>query len=797
VRAVSWGDIWACVRPRTRLFALPLRRLCQGRVQHVCAKLRGALAERGWLKERLLAIAWFFALFLVSGFCSLVYQVVWLRLAMAQFGVTTPLVSIVVSVFMGGIALGSWAAGRLSRRGSLGASTSLRLYGGLEALIGLGGVTVPAALALGRRAVGSLSGQATWGSLGHYTLAGLWITLVLIVFCASMGATVPLAMHAIRRLAPGRSARSFSFLYVANVVGAVLGTLLSAFILIEVLGFRGTLLVAASLNALLALTAVVLAMRLRSEAGTRASDEALSVAETCADAKGTGMMLFATGLASMGMEVVWVRQFVPYLGTVVYSFALILGAYLAATLVGSSLYRWRSRRSAPTAAGTGWATAWLVLACSSLLPILFSDPRIGLPQSLPAGVLRLVLGIGFFCALLGALTPRLVDLASQGNAQRAGNAYAINVLGCILGPLLAGFVLLPRLSERWSLCVLSLPLFAIALGVVQRSQRPARARRAALAISALAVATLLLLWPRDFETRFKRREVQRDYSATVLAVGAGQNRQLLVNGVGMTKLVPITKMMAHLPLAFLDRPPRQVLVICFGMGTSFRSARSWGVRTTAVELIPSVPQLFHYFHNDAAEILRSPESVVVIDDGRRFLERSGERYDVITIDPPPPVEAAGSSLLYSSEFYALVRQRLQPWGILHQWLPAGDQATVSSFTRALTSSFPHVRVFSSVSGWGVHFLASGQPIAKLTAGEAAARLPLAAQHDLLEWGPHASAEAQFASVVNAEISPARLIDFAPNVPMLRDDRPVNEYFLVRHWLRPTKMFYYFGRDPTP
>jgi len=744
-----------------------------------------------------LAIAWFFALFLVSGFCSLVYQVVWLRLAMAQFGVTTPLVSIVLSVFMGGIALGSWAAGRLTRRGSLSARTSLRLYGGLEALIGLGGVTVPAALALGRRAVGSLSGQDSWGSLGHYELAGLWIALVLIVFCTSMGATVPLAMHAIRRLAPDQSARSFSFLYVANVVGAVLGTLLSAFILIEVLGFRGTLLVAASLNALLAVTAVLLAMRLRPEALTTTSDEPRPIGETSSDVKGTGAMLFATGLASMGMEVVWVRQFVPYLGTVVYSFALILGVYLVATLIGSSLYRWRSRRRAPREAGTGWATAWLVLACAALLPILLGDPRIGLGQSLPAGVLRLVLGIGLFCALLGALTPRLVDLASQGNAQRAGNAYAINVLGCILGPLFAGFVLLPRLSERWSLCVLSLPIFAIGLGVVQRSQRPGRARSAALAVGALATAALLLWWPRDFETRFRNREVRRDYSATVMAVGAGKNRQLLVNGVGMTKLVPITKMMAHLPLAFLDRPPRQVLVICFGMGTSFRSARSWGVRTTAVELIPSVPQLFHYFHADASAVLSSPDAVVVIDDGRRFLERSNERYDVITVDPPPPVEAAGSSLLYSTEFYALVRERLQPWGILQQWLPAGDQPTVSSFTRALTSSFPHVRVFSSVSGWGAHFLASGQPIAKLTAAEAATRLPPAARDDLLEWGPHASAEAQFAAVTDAEIPPARLVDIAPGAPVLHDDRPINEYFLVRRWLRPTRLSYYFRRDLTP
>jgi spermidine synthase len=744
-----------------------------------------------------LAIAWFFVLFLVSGFCSLVYQVVWLRLAMAQFGVTTPLVSIVVSVFMGGIALGSWAAGRLSRRDRLSAPASLRLYGGLEALIGLGGIVVPGALALGRRAVGDFSSQASWGSLGHYGAAGLWIALVLMVFCTSMGATVPLAMHAIRQVAPSQSARSFSLLYVANVVGAVLGTTLSAFVLIEVLGFRGTLRVAASLNALLALAAVLLAMRLRRAPVAASCAAEAPIAPTSPGAEGARTMLFATGLASMGMEVVWVRQFVPYLGTVVYSFALILGVYLMATLVGSSLYRWHSRRRAPAETGAGWATAWLTLACSALLPILLSDPRIGLSPSLFGGCVRLVLGIGLFCALLGALTPRLVDLSSQGNAGRAGTAYAINVLGCILGPLLAGFVLLPRLSERWSLAVLSLPILAIGLAVAWRSQRSSPAQRTALVAGALTLAVLLVAWPRDFETRFRDRETRRDYSATVLAVKRPKGKQLLVNGVGMTGQLPLTKMMAHVPLAFLDRPPRKVLVICFGMGTTFRSARSWGVHTTAVELIPSVPQLFHYFHRDAAEILRSPDAVVVIDDGRRFLERSNERYDVITIDPPPPVEAAGSSLLYSTEFYALVRERLQPWGILQQWLLSGDPATVSSFSRALTSSFPHVRAFSSVLGCGVHYLASAQPIEKPSAAQAVARLPLAARTDLLEWGPHATAEEQFAAVLNDEILPEQLIALAPAAPVLRDDRPINEYYLLRRWLRPAKRCFDMRRLARP
>jgi spermidine synthase len=256
-------------------------------------------------------------------------------------------------------------------------------------------------------------------------------------------------------------------------------------------------------------------------------------------------------------------------------------------------------------------------------------------------------------------------------------------------------------------------------------------------------------------------------------------KQLLVNGAGMSALTPVTKMMSHLPLAFRDAPPSNALVICFGMGTSFRSLLSWGIDSTAVELIPSVPALFSFFHADAGRILASPRAHVVVDDGRRFLERTDERFDVITIDPPPPVEAAGSSLLYSQEFYALARKRLKPGGIVQQWLPGGDAVVIGSFTRAIASSFPHLRAFRSVEGWGFHFLASESPLPARTATELSARLSAEAARDLVEWGPFPDPAAQFDAVLRREVAVASLLAAAPQVGPLTDDRPYNEYY----WLR--------------
>src|SRR5204862_2511986 len=128
-------------------------------------------------------------------------------------------------------------------------------------------------------------------------------------------------------------------------------------------------------------------------------------------------------------------------------------------------------------------------------------------------------------------------------------------------------------------------------------------------------------------------------------------KALFINGSGMTALVPVTKFMAHLPLALHSGKPESALIICFGMGTSYRSALSWNIDTTAVELVPSVRNAFGFYHADAPAVLQNPKGRILIDDGRRYLMRTRDKFDVNIIDPPPPIEAAGSSLLYSKEFY--------------------------------------------------------------------------------------------------------------------------------------------------
>jgi len=709
--------------------------------------------------------------------------VVWLRLAMAQFGVTTALVSIVLSVFMAGLALGSWGAGRLARglRASP-AATLVRLYAAAELLIASSATVVPAVLAWGRATLAS-DAAGTWGSRGYHLASAGWVTLAMLPFCIGMGATFPLAMEALRRFSPSGSARSFSYLYVANLAGATAGTLVSAFVLVELLGFRGTLALTAALNAFLA--AAALGLSLVPAPPTAPAGEAPRdvVPSPRVDGLVGGRILwalFVTGFASMAMEVVWVRQLTPYLGNVVYTFATILALYLLATFSGSRLYRSRARRVDAVALP---AAAWAAIAVASLLPLAASDPRLGSGTSPVEGLLRAAVGIVPFCAALGFATPLLVDRWSAGEPDRAGLGYAVNVVGCLLGPLAAGFALLPLAGERLSLVMLAVPLLALGAvaGPAVRSDPAERGRRQpALVLGGAAAAGLLLFaLSRGFETRFPGAVVRRDSTATVTAWGQGMHKRLMVNGIGMTYLTPITKMMAHLPLALQEAPPRRALVICLGMGTSFRSTLSWGIEASAVELVPSVAAFFGYFHDDGPLLLASPRAHVIVDDGRRFLERTRDTYDVVVVDPPPPVSAAGSSLLYSREFYEAVKGRLGPRGIVQQWIPGGDPEVMAAFARAFRDTFPHVRAFFSVEGWGLHMLGSAAPIVSASPAVLAGRLPPDASRDIVEWGPAATAADQFALVLKREIPLDAVVARAPRVPALRDDRPINEYYLLR------------------
>jgi spermidine synthase len=723
-----------------------------------------------------------FILFLLSGFSGLVYQVVWVRMAFASFGIIIPILSVVVSVFMLGLSVGSWVGGRsievLVRKTGCSA---LWFYAGTELLIGIGAFAVPELFAFGEKMLLS-AGEAD--STRYLFLSALALTLSILPWCVLMGATFPF-MIAFVREQDKQNAESFSFLYLANVLGAMSGTLLSAIVLVEVFGLRHTLWLAAAGNLSVAIVAALLALS-RGRDHTPAAKELEIPAAVRRTSGEYGpdrfilSLLFLTGFIAIGMEVMWARAFTPVLQTQVYSFALVVFAYLGATFLGSSMYRRDLRRNSVRSV----AVLLSVVSVAAFLPIVFNDLRLLITSADTIAKWSravVLLSICPFCAALGYLTPNLIDRYALGDPAEAGRAYAVNLFGCILGPLFASYALLPWLGERIGLVVLGVPF--LLFFVLATKSLPTWYRWANGAVSTALVIWALLYsvdFARFISRNFDNTEVRRDYAASVISTGHGRDKQLFVNGIGMTSLVPPTKFMAHLPLALHNGDPESALIVCFGMGTSYRSALSWNVETTAVELVSSVKEAFGFYHADGPQLLRNPKGHIIIDDGRRYLNRTGEKFDVIIIDPPPPVEAAGSSLLYSEEFYAMAKAHLKPNGILATWFPGGDPVTAQAILRSLVNSFPFVRCFRSIGDLGVHMLASPEPIANLSAEQVAARIPAGAGNDLLEWASSQDLAGYLDQVLSNEIRIEGALNTNPHI-RITDDHPYNEYFLLRRW----------------
>src|SRR6266851_685655 len=369
---------------------------------------------------------WYFLFFFISGFCGILYELIWLRLAMAQFGVTTAQVSIVLSMFMAGLGAGSLGAGILLRPNAARiAFPPLRLYALTELLIACSAFSVPYEFVLGHRLLAHWASATAFSSITYYLISGICIGLTLVPWCACMGATIPLAMFAIRRARSLESQRSFSFLYLSNVLGAAAGAVVPLF-LIESRGFHSTLRIGAALNCAIGIAEFALSFVQKPSGPVAASAQP---AATSVQDKRPLVLLFMTGLASMGMEVVWIRLFTPYINVVVYSFAIILVVYLLATFLGSAVYRVSAHNVSAHNATREGRILWSALALFTVVPLFASDARLPLRHMVQvllrivalAGavgyvtpIVRVLLGIAAFSGVAGYLTPMLVDRWSGG-----------------------------------------------------------------------------------------------------------------------------------------------------------------------------------------------------------------------------------------------------------------------------------------------------------------------------------------------------------------------------------------------
>jgi hypothetical protein len=293
-------------------------------------------------------------------------------------------------------------------------------------------------------------------------------------------------------------------------------------------------------------------------------------------------------------------------GHAIYSFAFILGLYLFATAVGSYLYRRHLQ------VGAVWKTDVVLtgLFAVSFLPLALDDPRI---VFFLEGFVLNGMGMPMVFSEHIPCPHRLSDTAAYRRLFRAGLSRRAGPMRSILSDVSLGpsRVLCPPAVSRHQVvaCLLSVPFMLLHLFYHLRQGLRTRWHGV---MSAVAAALLLIsvFLSNSYEEHFgsadRGRVVRRDYAATVLSFGQGLQKELIVNGQGITGLTPITKYMAHLPLSFFEGTPHSALVVCFGMGTTYRSLLSWGIDVTAVELVPSVRAAFSYYFDDADAMLRNP-----------------------------------------------------------------------------------------------------------------------------------------------------------------------------------------------
>ncbi|MFT0519618.1 fused MFS/spermidine synthase [Pseudomonas faucium] len=736
-------------------------------------------------------------LLFLSGAAGLVYQVLWIKQLSLVVGVEVHAVATGISAFFAGLALGGLLFGRWADR----LQRPVLLYVGLELAVAVLGIGATLGLAHAAGPFARLEGSA--GPLAWalpFALVGLPALL--------MGGTLPVLVRAVAP-ASGQLAEAGGRLYAANTAGAIAGTLLAAFVLLPRLGVSGSACAAASLNLLAALGAWLARRR---DAALVPAGMRTSIPRGAQARLAIGLYCLAGGVA-LGYEVVWSQSIVAFMSTRAFAFAVVLATYLGGLLAGSALYARRADRIRDPWGLFGLLIAlagllallqlaglgrWLVLAqtqAEMLALQLFGSELAGMCARFATAALCMVL---LPTTLLGAAFPLALRLAvDSGHVGRdVGAVVALNTLGGIVGVLLTGFVLVPQLGLVRALGVLAGLAAVVGLLAVWRGQGVRRPM--AFAVVAVAAATLLVaaLTPpqRLAELLPGARNGQLTYyhegkGGTVAVVSQGRQGQtfnrLYIQGVSNTgDAMPSLRYMrlqALLPLLIHRGEPRSALVIGFGTGiTAGAMLRYPGLqRPVVAELLPEVLQAAPQFKGNFSAV-SDPRLEIRLRDGRRELLRSEQRYDLVTLEPPPP-SAAGVVNLYSRDFYQLAAARLEPGGLVAQWLPLPTQNEEDS--RALVQSF--IEVFPHASLWTTEFhemllIGSLQPL-QLDVPRIRQRLaqPAVAQA-LAEVGVD-SAQALLATWVTDRDGLQR---FAGDAKPVTDDQPRIEY---AGWVRPREI----------
>jgi spermidine synthase len=698
-------------------------------------------------------IRWFIpACFFLSGASGLVYEVLWTRMLVEIIGGAPYSVSIILTVFMGGLGAGSFWAGRLVDR--VPPARLVSIYGTLELVIAGSAGLIPWVLTAVRPLQALLYDRLYDYALAYHVLTFGVCALVLCLPVLCMGATLPiLCRYGVHELA--HLGRRTGRLYGLNTLGAAVGTLVCGFYLIERWGMDGALWAAVAVNAAIGLACILLGTRQSRSAAmrpraARPGPETPPEPDAGDRARRAALVIFAvSGFCAMSCEVLWTKLLALIVGPTTFSFTIVLVTFIGGLALGSILFgaladRVRDRLALLVC--TQAAGGILLLVVSHVLgntqlffaKLIFTfKDQFALLNGLKAAALFGGMILPTLC--FGASFPLVGRICSRSVAQvgrTIGSAYMVNTVGSLLGPFLAGFVFLPLLGKEASLRLIAALQLTTCIAVVVLLHGRSPSRRAMRSAGAAALIGLLLClqypaWSRRELSvgkyqRFEElrplmtrtgwveslthgtRLLESAHKGEILYYGDGVggfttvmqfpdafgNINVSLANTGKTDAssrqdMQTQVLLAHLPLRHHPRPQR-VMVIGLASGITAGEVLGYPVEQLDVlEINPQVVAGSRWFTAWNGGVLSDPRTRLILQDARAHLQLTDRTYDVIISEPSNPW-MEGLAALFTREVFASARNRLAEGGVFAQWIHAYqmDWDTFAMIGRGFAQVFP-------------------------------------------------------------------------------------------------------------
>jgi predicted membrane-bound spermidine synthase len=683
-------------------------------------------------------------LFTASGFAGLIYESIWSHYLKLFLGHAAYAQTLVLAIFMGGMAAGAWIASRFSSRWK----EPLVAYAVTEALVG--------ALSLAFHDV--FVATSAWAYADAIPALGSplavqafkWTLAAVLILPQSvlLGMTFPLMTAGVLRMQGERAGYAIAMLYFTNSFGAAVGVLASGFYFIAAVGLPGTLIAAAIVN----LAVAGLVMLLRPRRAPAAVPVALAAAPP-GTVKGLRLLLTVsalTGLSSFFYEIGWIRMLSLLLGASTHSFELMLSAFILGIACGGLWVRRRIDAALEPVRTLAYMQLAMGAAALATLP-LYNETFVvmqGVMKALSrsdAGYVAfnlsshlLSMAIMFPASFFAGTTLPLITAAllrRRAGERAVGQVYAANTAGAIAGVVLAVHVGLPLLGLKGT--IVAGAAIDLALGVVllaKAGQRAPRLRVLGAALAACALAGFAVLGVQFNALSMtsgvyrigvlqdpQRQEVQLQIdgkTATVSVVRNGKARSLLTNGKpdGAVNIEGepnddeiMMGLLGALPQFFAPEA-RRVANIGFGTGMSTHVLLASRTIETVdtVEIEPAMVRAASLFRPLNARAFDDPRSHVQFEDAKTYFSSHQSLYDVIVSEPSNPW-VSGVASLFSTEFYRDVRRHLRPGGLLMQWVQTYEMSPtlLATILQALGENFADYELWTPSHGDVIIVAANG------------------------------------------------------------------------------------------